>query len=65
LTLISQAGEALVREYTGGQANIFRTLVELALISAAGTHEQATRQGDKRSAGVFPRPSRHASVQAN
>lgn len=28
-TLISQAGEALVREYTGGQANIFRTLVQL------------------------------------
>ena len=28
-TLISQAGEALVKEYTGGQSNIFRTLVQL------------------------------------
>ena len=28
-TLISQAGEALVRDYTGGQANIFRSLVQL------------------------------------
>lgn len=28
-TLISQAGEALVREYTGGQANVFRSLVQL------------------------------------
>jgi cytochrome P450 len=28
-TLISQAGEALVRQYTGGQANIFRSLVQL------------------------------------
>lgn len=28
-TLISQAGEALVREYTGGQSNIFRSLVQL------------------------------------
>lgn len=28
-TLISQAGESLVREYTGGQANIFRSLVQL------------------------------------
>jgi len=28
-TLISQAGEALVMEYTGGQHNIFRSLVQL------------------------------------
>ena len=28
-TLISQAGEALVKEYTGGQSNIFRSLVQL------------------------------------
>jgi hypothetical protein len=28
-TLISQAGEALVREFTGGQSNIFRSLVQL------------------------------------
>jgi cytochrome P450 len=28
-TLISQAGEALVKQYTGGQSNIFRSLVQL------------------------------------
>ncbi len=28
-TLISQAGEELVRQYTGGQSNIFRSLVQL------------------------------------
>lgn len=28
-TLISQAGEALVKEYTGGQSNIWRSLVQL------------------------------------
>ncbi len=28
-TLISQAGEALVKAYTGGQSNIFRSLVQL------------------------------------
>lgn len=28
-TLISQMGEALVKEYTGGQSNIFRSLVQL------------------------------------
>ena len=28
-TLISQAGEALVKEYTGGQSNVFRSLVQL------------------------------------
>ncbi|MFZ5744581.1 MAG: cytochrome P450 [Pseudomonadota bacterium] len=28
-TLISQAGEALTRQFTGGQANIFRTLVHM------------------------------------
>ena len=34
-TLISQAGEAMVMEFTGGQHNIFRSLVQLDFFSCA------------------------------